>query len=276
MLMYRALTISLLIVFATGCGTVKAPSAPFTLYNASLLGDDISPTYPRSAGHLTRGVDTVPLDTDRMVASAPAATVVDQPAPRRAAPAAPVAPRERPAAPAPKASGPTQFQPAHAAGFIRAVYLANGVDMDLPENDDAVALLYAAVKRRGKVYHATRPAVGDIVFFHNTYDRNGDGRNNDWYTHVGMVEAVDDKGNVHVLSYKDGKVTSFAINLEHPRKSSGDGIVNVQLRPRAAGDADFTQYLGGELFAGFGNLLGERTELVVIDNWVPGMKVPIY
>jgi hypothetical protein len=153
------------------------------------------------------------------------------------------------------------------------VYLANGVDIDLPDNEDAVALLYAAAKRRGSVYHATRPAVGDIVFFHNTYDRNGDGRNNDWYTHAGLVEAVDGKGNIHVLSYLDKKVTSFAINLEHPRQPSSGDVINTQLRPRTAADPEFTQHLGGELFGGFGNLLGERTELVVIDNWMPGMKV---
>ncbi len=276
--MNRSTAILVLVLVASGCGSIKAPSAPFTVYNASLLGDDVRPVYPKSAGVLSRGVDTVPLEEDRMVASAPASVAVDQPTrpARRAAPAAAPARPKQAAAPAPKSDGPVLFQPAHAAAFIRAVYLANGVDIDLPANDDAVALLYAAAKRRGKVYHATRPAVGDIVFFHNTYDRNGDGRNNDWYTHVGMVEAVDDKGNVHVLSYKGGKVTSFAINLEHPRKASGEGIVNTQLRPRAEGDADFTQYLGGELFAGFGNLLGERTELVVIDNWVPGMKVPTY
>lgn len=278
------------LLFAVGCGSVNAPRAPFTMYNASLLGDDVRPAYPKAAGPLTRGVDTIPLDEDRMVASAPAATAVDQPSRRAPAPepdrsepvrAAPAAPAITPAAKAPEAKvapkgAPSRFHPAHAAGFVRAVYLANGVDIDLPNNDDAVALLYAAVKRRGSVYHATRPAVGDIVFFHNTHDRNADGRNNDWYTHVGMVEAVDDKGNVHVLSYLDGKVTSFAINLEHPRKPTGGGVVNEHLRPRAEGDADFTQYLGGELFAGFGNLLGERTELVVIDNWVPGMKVPTY
>ena len=36
-----------------------------------------------------------------------------------------------------------------------------------------------------------RPEPGDLVFFHDTYDRNRDGKLGDKWTHVALVEAVE-------------------------------------------------------------------------------------
>jgi hypothetical protein len=155
---------------------------------------------------------------------------------------------------------------------MKAIYEANGVKLGRLEGDDAVATLFAEAKKQGQIYHATRPAVGDLVFFHNTYDRNGDNRNNDWYTHVGLVEGVDKDGTIYVLSWFDGQIQTFPINLEHPklaREERSNKIWNLQLRTPGDDDPQHTQYLGGELFAGFAGLLGNRQEIVVIDSWAP-------
>lgn len=166
--------------------------------------------------------------------------------------------------------------PEHAARYIQALYKINGVELDVGQGEQTIAAMHESFVRRGRIYHVTRPAVGDVVFFHNTFDRNGDGRSNDWYTHVGLVEGVDEDGTIHVLSFINGRVESFPINLEHPdvARAPGSGKTwNHTLRRRRGDDLPFTQYLGGELFAGFGSLLGDRDELIVIDNWTPGMSL---
>jgi len=172
---------------------------------------------------------------------------------------------------------PLQFQPERAAEYVLTVYKINGVDLGITINDEAISEVYATVKEQGTVYHATRPAVGDLAFFHNTYDRNSDARNNDWYTHIGIVEMVEKDGTIHVLCYMNGGVQSFVMNLEHPKLEKDERsskVWNTELRVKGTGDPPFTQHMSGELFAGFGNILGDRTEFVVIDNWAPGMTVP--
>ncbi len=187
---------------------------------------------------------------------------------------------ELPAAPEDDAFDPPSLSddkgPLHAAEFIRAIYKVNGVDLEAGKGEQVIATLHDNFKRRGRIYHATRPAVGDVIFFHNTFDRNNDGRNNDWYTHVGLVEGVDEDGTIHVLSYLNGKVDSFVVNLENPRlarNKTGKKLWNATLRTARPDDPPFTQQLAGELFAGFGSLLGDRTELMVIDNWSPSMDL---
>jgi hypothetical protein len=167
------------------------------------------------------------------------------------------------------------YAPEIAAAYVTAVYLANEtVTHDGGSGSPSVIDIYRYAQRRGGIYHSTRPAVGDLVFFHNTYDRNGDGRNNDWYTHVGMVEGVEDDGRISVLSYLDHTVSRTWLSLERPDAAQvGDVVVNTVMRRRSESDPPYTQYLASELFAGFANLLGTRTEFLVIDNWQPGMGV---
>lgn len=164
------------------------------------------------------------------------------------------------------------YQPSDAAAYVTAVYALNETPTSERSGADvSIVDIYRYAQRNGTIYHSSRPAVGDLVFFHNTFDRNGDGRNNDWYTHVGLVESVDEDGTVSILSYMDDHVARAYLNLE--RADSDDERVNTTLRRRRPDDPPYTQYLASELFAGFGSLLGERTEFLVIDNWQPGMTV---
>ena len=286
--------------------------APFTVHDNALLNKDPAPAYPRedrfdpfgvesdwsgarSGGALAarddRGsqiVDWRPnealKDDDEAIEpvlvepSSTAALDADEPPPMAFFDPSleeKVAPREDKPHDEPPRDAPSP-SPQHAADFIRAIYKVNGVDLGAAEGDQAIAALHSAFKRRGRIYHATRPAVGDVIFFHNTFDRNSDRRNNDWYTHIGLVEGVDSDGTIHVLSFREGRVDSFSVNLENPRiardKASGK-VWNTALRAARNDDPAFTQHLAGELFAGFGSLLGDRTELMVIDNWTPGMSV---
>ena len=135
--------------------------------------------------------------------------------------------------------------------------------------------MYRHCRGEEAAYQNREPAAGDIAFFHNVFDANDDGRNNDWYTHVAIVEGVDASGTVHLLGYRDGKVRSFTMNLEHPdaRELGGGQPANTRLRPKRDDDPPFTQHLSGQLFAGYCALLGGKSELVVVDNWQPGMQI---
>ncbi len=159
-----------------------------------------------------------------------------------------------------------------AAAYVRAVYELN--ETSVGPTDGSIVDIYRHAQNEGRIYHATRPAIGDLVFFHNTWDRNGDGRNNDWYTHVAIVESVADNGTVGVLGYVDDRVARTWLNLEAADSESLDGsTANTRMRRRTDADAEYTQYLAGELFAGFGSLLGNRTQVMVIDDWQPGQPL---
>lgn len=163
------------------------------------------------------------------------------------------------------------FDPAAAAAYVRDVYAVNETELG---PDDAIASMYRYATENGRVYHHTRPVVGDLVFFNNTHDADGDGRPNDFFSHVGIVERVDEDATVTVLSYLDGRVRRFVMNLEAPSVASDGGReLNTAIRERSRDDLPSTAYLSGELFVGFASLLGSRNEVIVLDNWSPATRL---
>ncbi len=223
------------------------------------------------------------------VASAPLTPVAEPAPPAKAATKAtatavkaPVDPPSKTPQGQPKAKGPlavladapeaNAYDTAHAAAYVAAVYGVNGVV--LSEGAPSILELYQHAYRKGVLYHAAVPAVGDLAFFHNTYDRNRDGRWNDWYTLVAVVESVDANGTVTLLAYVDGSVQRFFMNLAEPGEMAGpNGRLNTVLR--ASGISAGQSGMAGKLFAGFANLLGDANQVVVIDNWQPGMRAEL-
>lgn len=207
--------------------------------------------------------------------AAPPRAEAQRPAPSRPAPARPQSAPAKPASASNTASagpdevkptrGSASYTPEFAAGYVVAVYAANDVTLGSAAAS-SIADLYRKAQQTGTIYHSSRPAVGDIVFFHNTFDRNADNRQNDWYSHVGIVESVDEQGTIALLSYLSGKVGRTYMNLESPALSERGGkTFNTRMKAESTG-ADF---LAGKLFAGFASLLGNRTEVVVLDEWQP-------
>lgn len=160
------------------------------------------------------------------------------------------------------------------AAYLYTVLALNEVEFD-DDTSESVTELYRSCRTDGDVYHSNRPNIGDLIFFHNTYDANQDGRNNDWYTMVGMVEAVHSYGTIDFLAYHEGRVQRLQLNLEEvdSQMTSQNRTANSLLRAETPEDAPFTQYLAGQLFAGFCNILGDRQELVIVDNWTPEMNL---
>ena len=156
------------------------------------------------------------------------------------------------------------FQPKNALAYVAATFAANGKTIAAT----SITQLYKDCKSAKQVKHIDAK-IGDIVFFHNAFDANGDGRNNDWYTHVGIVTAIEN-GTATVSGWQSGEVRTFALNTAHPRDiERGGREINSQLRTPSSSDAPFTDYYAGQLFAGFCDIMGEQPNLVVIDGWKP-------
>ena len=142
--------------------------------------------------------------------------------------------------------------PEDCTGLLRAVYARHHIDLlaegALP-GDNGVTAIWRYAQVHGRL-HRDAPRPGDVVFFAETYDRNRDGRENDGLTHVGVVDAVDEDGTVHVIHRVARGVVSYRMNLSHPadRKDVRGHVVNDWLREGKQ------SRLAGELFAGYGTL----------------------
>ncbi len=155
------------------------------------------------------------------------------------------------------------YAPPLAAGYVHKSFMVNGVS--LPEESRvSVPKLWDACKQRGSTHHGA-PLPGDAAFFHNAFDANRDGRNNDWYTHVAIVEDVAPDGTAKILSWRGGRVVELTVNPTKP----DDVALNSRLREPTADDAPFTQYHAGQLFAGWCTVLAGKRDVIVIDSWAP-------
>jgi probable lipoprotein NlpC len=165
----------------------------------------------------------------------------------------------------PFAAGAERF-PADCSGFVASVYQAEGIPLRrlmtqaAPGETSGVAAAYQAARSYGVVFGGggERPRPGDLVFFHDTYDRNRNGRVDDPFTHMGIVERVED-GAVTFLHRGAKSVSRGTLTRERPGEGrDADGrVLNSVLRdklPRIAGEAS----LAGELFMAYGRIELER------------------
>lgn len=149
------------------------------------------------------------------------------------------------------------------ARFVIAVLEKNGVHLPTKGKGSAIQAMYYALKKRSQVYDRDLPLPGDLVFFHNTEDQNRDNRNNDWYSMIGIVEKIGADGTISFIAPHFGTIKRIALNLRRPqvRRDEKTGqVINAFLRVKRMDDPEYTQYLAGELYAGFGSLF--RSPLV--------------
>jgi hypothetical protein len=104
------------------------------------------------------------------------------------------------------------------SGWVRCVY--SHVKLDLmrppdPRKANGVLLMKRFVAAFGTFHKAQQPALGDLVFWHYTYDKNRNGLLDDLWTHIGIVEEIDSNGRIAVLHY-DGKVKRAYMHLGKP------------------------------------------------------------
>ena len=140
-------------------------------------------------------------------------------------------------------------------GFIGAVLGSVEHADALPR--DSMSGLYKTLRNQGLSFETESPEVGDLVFFHNTFDANKDGRNNDWYSTCGVVTSVGVGEVIEFVAPVNGKVGTFSLTIGRPevrRDESSQQTLNSFLRSKSLSDPEYTQYLAGELFAGFASL----------------------
>ncbi|MFO0701436.1 MAG: hypothetical protein U0236_19620 [Nitrospira sp.] len=150
------------------------------------------------------------------------------------------------------------------AGVTRAIFLEHGIDLyrsnHLEVNANGVRLIHNYVRQYGVLHHDTDVHPGDLVFFDNTWDFNGDGLLNDPLTHVGIVERVEPDGTVIFISRVAGAVARYHMNLSQPHihKTSDGRVLNDYIRRKRPTDPDNAARLTGALFSLYGNLLSPQ------------------
>ena len=148
------------------------------------------------------------------------------------------------------------------AGVTRAIFLEHGIDLynsTVPDpKANGVKLIHHYVSRHGKLHQGPAVRPGDLVFFDNTWDYNGDGMANDPLTHVGIVERQEENGTVVFVSRVAGAIERYRMNLAlpHVHRTTEGRVLNDYIRRKDLDDPATTAYLTGELFAGFGNPTG--------------------
>lgn len=139
--------------------------------------------------------------------------------------------------------------PNQCTNYVKHVFRRVGIELGGGADD-----MWARAESLDALHYDPRPSVGDIAFFDNTFDRDGNGRVDDPLTHVGVVLNVAGDGTITVAHGGATHGTGvFRMNLEHPsERSSPDGKRwNDYLRHKRAGDPPNARYLASELVAGF-------------------------
>jgi len=147
------------------------------------------------------------------------------------------------------------------SGVISAIYARAGIDLlsSLSRyTGNGVARLYKFLDENDLLYRTTDPAPGDIIFWDNTWDANGDGEFNDYFTHVGMVVNRLPDGTVEYIHhhYTRGVVLEW-MNLHQPDiryvERDGESVkINSAIRARSAPAAPEGISLASQLYRHLG------------------------
>lgn len=154
--------------------------------------------------------------------------------------------------------------PFDCSGLARASYMAIGIDlMDVQHKpkENGVSSIYRYVRRHGLLYRDHSPVVGDLVFFHNTYDRNGNGRRDDQLTHIAVVESIDRDGTITIVHRVSRGILRYRMNLRFPettRNAETKKRFNHYLR---AAEGSQPAQTTAALFAGYGTVVRDAASV---------------
>ena len=133
------------------------------------------------------------------------------------------------------------------SGVVLAIYYRSGIDLSESLNrysGGGVQRLYRALDEQELLSRSDYPAPGDLLFWDNTYDRNGDGLINDGLTHIGMVVSSDESGRTSFIhhNYRKGIVLA-SMNLLNP----DDEQLNSPMRAKNAEPGHAEKWLSSHL-----------------------------
>lgn len=108
--------------------------------------------------------------------------------------------------------------------------------------------------KSSKTLYTSKPVLGDVVFFNNTYDRNHNRKLDDELTHIAIVVAVSDDETVSMMHLGGSGVTELTMNLAHPdeHRSPEGTLWNSYLRVNKS--SEDSPRLTGQLFLSYGRL----------------------
>jgi len=146
--------------------------------------------------------------------------------------------------------------PADCTGLVRAAYAFADIDLAYrfgSYEGNGVRRIYLTLHDQGLVYATAFPVPGDILFWDNTWDANGNKLVDDELTHLGLVVAAEPDGSISYLHYhyRLGP-TVEAMNLLHADiDTAKDGRqINAVLRMRGSPPGSGSN--AAQLLKGFG------------------------
>jgi len=133
---------------------------------------------------------------------------------------------------------------ADCSGFIEAAFSKTAVRLiaTSASGGSSSEHMYRTLKEAGRLRADRKLRPGDLVFFHNTWDRNRNGLRDDLFSHVGLVDRVASDGTVSFFHFVSGRVTRGTMNLRHPGEARDPETGKTWNSPIRRG--------GGRVFAG--------------------------
>lgn len=153
------------------------------------------------------------------------------------------------------------------SGYVSAIMTRAGAPMD-----GVVASIWDLAVEHDALHWDEVPAVGDLVFFDDTHDRDHDGEWNDALTHIGLVIDVDPEG---VATFAHGGTsrgrTTGRIDVRRPSLNREDGrVVNSYVREPEPWDPAGSPYLAGELWVAWATVDPALDWLRPAEPWTDG------
>lgn len=143
------------------------------------------------------------------------------------------------------------------SGVAAGIYAKAGLRL-AEDGAPSTRSLYALVEQKGSL-HRDNPLPGDLVFFDDTWDQNGNGRRDDPLSHVGVVERVEPDGTVLFVHRIGRLIVRWRMNTARPhdRADENGSILNHWLRAAQGPRASQTT---AELFVAYGSLPPEAIQ----------------
>lgn len=114
--------------------------------------------------------------------------------------------------------------------FVAHVLRASGQDVDVDRGQPYARALHDKLKENGVPVANTAARAGDLVFFRDTADSNGNGKPDDGVTMVGVVERVEGSRAVFIAQRAE-KVRRMAVDATRPMvvRDEHEQVVNTRL-----------------------------------------------
>ncbi|HPC38456.1 MAG TPA: NlpC/P60 family protein [Exilispira sp.] len=120
------------------------------------------------------------------------------------------------------------------SGFIFYLYYKAGIDLTSYIVDQTpyggVHQLYLIAKNYFSVSEISFN-IADIIIFDNTYDRNKNGKDDDFFTHVAIITEIKDDGTIVFIHKSNSGVQKGYMNLlKNDLHKVGDEIINSYMK----------------------------------------------